>query len=114
MKRERFEIMFSNEDDTYDEPNATGSPERRLILAVLERAMLDLAGNNRKDSEEAEAWIFNPPTETPYPEFSFPWVCEQLDLDQTEISKQIKAMPKRGESRLAPWYLMRSEIKEAA
>lgn len=106
--------MFSNDDETYEEPNFTGSPERRLILAVLERAMLDLAGNNRKEVEEAEAWIFDAPLETPYPEFSFPWVCEQLDLDQETISEQIKAMPKRGDSRLAPWYLMRGDIKEAA
>lgn len=113
MKAEGSDSVSSNDDEfgIFDSPNLTGTPERRLILAVLERAMLDLAGNDKKEIAEAEAWLFDSP-EAPYPQFSFPWICEHLDLDHDDILKKIKMMPRRGTSRLAPWYLMRNEIAE--
>lgn len=108
-------------------PNATGSPERRLILAILERAILDYVGNDAKEAEEAENWLFSDSgdcgnrdendaedvddslSEVDLP-FSFPWVCQQLDLDACGISEQIRAMPKRGKSRIAPWYLNKAAV----
>ena len=35
-------------------PNMTGTPERRLLLAVLERAILDYVGNDEREFEQAE------------------------------------------------------------
>lgn len=92
-----------------DIPNQTGTPERRLILAILERAILDFVGNDQKEILEAEAWIFGDDDDAEnndnFMTFSFAWVCQQLDLDIEDIREKIRAMPKRGESRLAPWYL---------
>ena len=89
----------------FDRPNMTGTPERRLLLAILERALLDYVGNDQKEYEEATDWIFESLALETAIEFSFPWVCDQLDLDVGDIRSKIKQMPRRGASRIAPWYL---------
>lgn len=91
----------------YEEPNVRGTPERNLILAILERAILDYVGNDAKEAKRAENWIFD--SEEEFNEnltdnFSFEWVCQQLDLEPEKISRIIKEMPKRGKNRVAPWY----------
>lgn len=107
----------------FEIPNLTGTPERRLLLAILERAVLDLVGNDEKEAQEAEDWLFGEllSEETDIAQsrahhaamFSFPWVCDQLDLDQARISTKIRNMPKRGKNRIAPWHLAkRSEVLE--
>lgn len=98
----------------YEEPNLTGSPERNLLMAILERALLDLVGNEDRQVEDAREWFFgDEPEILMQEEFSFPWICEQLDLDTNKVAAQVKAMPKRGSSRIAPWYTMRSRQEEA-
>jgi hypothetical protein len=87
----------------FSEPNQTGTPERRLLMAILERAILDYVGNNEREVSEAEEWLFNGEECGEYT-FSFEWLCQQLDLDSGVIARQIRAMPKRGHRRVAPWY----------
>lgn len=102
-----FRLVPMIDQDAYtlfEAPNPTGSPERRLLLAVLERAILDYVGNDKKEVEQSEQWIFGDldnPTNSP---FSFPWLCRELDLDIFDIANKIRLMPKRGSSRIAPWY----------
>ncbi len=91
------------------EPNHTGTPERNLLLAILERAILDYVGNNEKDVSLAEDWIFGDLEEERIEEFSFPWICHQLDLDTSRIAEIIRQMPKRGDRRIAPWYFSKNE-----
>ena len=98
--------MFNLDVDSFTllpTPNFTGSPERRLLLAILERAILDYVGNDRREMRAAEEWIFSE-TDDRDGDFSFSWVCRQLDLEPGFVSSTIRAMPKRGKSRLAPWY----------
>ena len=96
-------------------PNHTGTPERRLLLAILERAILDYVGNDAKEAREASIWIFghsemqdnleeDADDEAKYDIFSFRGVCQQLDLNWQNIARIIKEMPKRGNRRVAPWY----------
>ena len=89
----------------FDSPNMTGTPERRLLMAILERALLDFVGNDAKECEESREWIFDALPNDSMLEFSFAWICQQLDLDITDIRNRIKAMPRRGTSRIAPWYI---------
>lgn len=98
----------------YDRPNMTGSPERNLLMAVLERAILDLVGNDPREAEQANDWLFGDLDNPTYDEFSFPWVCQELDLDHRNIAALIRAMPKRGNSRIAPWYLTRNYARQAS
>ncbi|MCB9029560.1 MAG: hypothetical protein H6619_00780 [Deltaproteobacteria bacterium] len=92
----------------FDVPNRTGSPERNLCLAILERAMLDFTGNDKEQSVAAKEWIFGDLSNPQYEPFSFPWVCLQLDLDLWKTVSLVKSLPKRGESRVAPWYMKRA------
>lgn len=96
-----------------DAPNLTGTPERRLLLAILERALLDYVGNDNKEYQEAEEWIFSPDDkEGEHGQFSFGWICEELDLDITDIRGKIRLMPRRGANRIAPWYLTKGYDKK--
>jgi len=90
-------------------PNMTGTPERRLLLAILERAVLDYVGNDQSELEHAEQWLFGDSGRSSCDFFSFSWVCEQLDLDSTSIAEKIRSMPRRGTRKVAPWYFMKSE-----
>lgn len=85
-------------------PNMTGSPERRLLLAILERAILDYVGNDPREVTEAEEWLFGHLESGRRHQFSFAWICEQLDLDTKKIAEKIKMMPRRGNRKVAPWY----------
>ncbi len=98
----------------FSEPNHRGTPERNLLMAILERAILDYVGNDQKELEQSTAWIFGDLEESNPTEFSFPWVCQQLDLDTMSIAETIKNMPKRGSRRVAPWYFDKQELREAS
>jgi hypothetical protein len=89
----------------FDMPNQTGSPERRLLMAIFERALLDYVGNDKREYEEAKEWLFEGMPNEQMIQFSFSWICHQLDLELDEIRKKIIDMPRRGASRIAPWYL---------
>lgn len=97
-----------DEFNLFEVPNLTGSPERRLLLAVLERAILDYVGNDKREVEAAEQWLFGELSEPTLEEFSFPWLCEELDLDMHSIAKMIYEMPKRGSRKIAPWYFAKT------
>ena len=75
----------------------------------MERAILDYVGNDPREAEAAAEWLFEDDNDeskrTPY---SFPWVCEQLDLNRRNITEMIRAMPKRGSRRVAPWYFSKA------
>lgn len=89
--------------------NLTGSPERNLLMAIIERAILDLVGNNALEEGRAKEWLFDDLEKPgPHGEFSFPWICEELDLDVEETVQKIRQMPKRGERRVAPWYFAKA------
>ncbi len=109
-----FPVIDTEAYSLIDEPKLTGTPERRLLLAILERSILDFVGNDQVEVQEARTWIFGdtPPENlqesyreyTNLTPFSFAWVCQELDLDAKNISSVIAAMPRRGNQRVAPWY----------
>jgi hypothetical protein len=103
--------MAEDGNHLFDMPSYSSSPERRLLLAVLERAILDFVGNDSRELDYASEWIFKSDSELEdgYPGkqdggFSFDFVCSELDLDPKRIRRCIQAMPKRGHHRIAPWY----------
>jgi hypothetical protein len=99
-----FTLSTNHENPFFDIPNFTGTPERRLLLAILERAILDYVGNIKKEIDEATEWLFNSLGHDSENMFSFEWVCHELDLNPSTILEKIRLMPKRGERRIPPWY----------
>ena len=72
-------------------PKSSGAinPERRLLAAVLQRAITDYLGGEGEVQESAREWLFgvDDPSET----FGFAYVCEALDFHQEELQKAISA-----------------------
>src|SRR5262245_48483212 len=66
------------------------SPCRRLVAAVLERALLDAVGPTSKqpDREDALAWIESDVEEP----FSFRWVSLQLGMDPDCMRSRVRRM----------------------
>jgi hypothetical protein len=102
--------------EVFGTPNLTGTPERNLLMATLERAILDYVGNQEAEANAAEEWIFADEGAESYTNdlFTFGWVCEHLDLEPAKIADVIRNMPKRGNRRVAPWYFKEDEARMCA
>ncbi|RME57466.1 MAG: hypothetical protein D6780_08380 [Candidatus Dadabacteria bacterium] len=117
MQRSNLKVGLSGETGgLFDVPNLTGTPERNLLLAILERAALDYVGNDPQERQAVVEWIedylknkdkIDHNGAVP---FTFVWVCKQLDLNPDNIARKILTMPKRGNRKVAPWYFLK-EIK---
>ena len=63
-------------------------PERRLLAAVLQRAITDFLTGDGDLRESAELWLMDDePTDAP---LSFRFICEALDLDLDSLRHAIK------------------------
>lgn len=62
-------------------------PEKRLLAAVLQRAVTDFIGGEGEVKEGARVWLMdNEPTDAP---LTFKFICEALDLDIVGLRKAI-------------------------
>jgi len=74
------EYTFLYEED--DPAIVAVSPERKLFLAILSRAVLDIIGENRKHRRQAIAWIKGSPGQ-----ITFQQICELFDLSGDRLLK---------------------------
>lgn len=77
-----------------DIPGAgTHVPEKRLLAAVLQRAVADYVTGDGDLREGAKAWLLHDePSDAP---LTFLFICEALDLDIESLRKAIKAQAER-------------------
>lgn len=69
--------------------NAGGfNPERRLLAAVLQRAITDFLTCDGEIRESAEEWLYGP--EDDDDSFGFSYICEALDFHQEELRKAVR------------------------
>lgn len=68
--------------------NGGFNPERRLLAAVLQRAIQDYLTCDGEVQESAEEWLYG--TEEAPNSFGFSYVCEALDFHQEELRKAIR------------------------
>lgn len=72
--------------------------EYGLLYAVLERAVLDYQGSKIGDKpppqlrEQAEAWLFCWVKDDVHEAFSFPWICEWLDLNPYVVKRTLRKL----------------------
>jgi hypothetical protein len=77
--------FWSNSDSP---PPGSSAPEKRLLAAVLQRAITDYVSGDGEVQEGARAWLFdNEPTDAP---LSFRFVCEALDLDPESLRSAVR------------------------
>lgn len=70
-------------------PDAIGSPEKRLRLAVLLNAITHLRrGSTHPAAEEAARWVRGE-VDAMHVSFSFHAICETLDLDADELARAL-------------------------
>jgi hypothetical protein len=63
-------------------------PEKRLLAAVLQRAITDYVSGEGEIKEGARIWLMDDePTDAP---LSFKFICEALDLDCESLRKAIE------------------------
>lgn len=84
----RYNIYERNHDE-FTLAARSAVPERKLLSAILRRAILDyVSGDGRRD--EAKEWLFS--RATVREAFTFPWICEQLDLNTALVIEAIKRL----------------------
>ncbi|MCB0309726.1 MAG: hypothetical protein KDD42_00745 [Bdellovibrionales bacterium] len=67
----------------------TQIPEKRLLAAVLQRAITDFLGGQGELRESARAWLLEEDCEDA--PLTFRFICEALDLDLESLRKAIFA-----------------------
>ncbi len=74
-------------------------PEKRLLAAVLQRAITDYIAGEGDLREQARIWLFDDElTDAP---LSFPFICEALDFEVPGIREAIQFQADSGGSLMA-------------
>lgn len=66
------------------------TPERELLIAVLDRAVLDYCGREGELHEKAKEWIFGGVDEDSL--FSFDSICYHLSIDPSALRQRVKTL----------------------
>jgi hypothetical protein len=72
-------------------PQSSQIPEKRLLAAVLQRAITDYLSGEGDMRDGAENWLFSD-DESDAP-LSFAFICEALDLDMDSLRVAIRVEP---------------------
>ena len=64
-------------------------PEKRLLAAVLQRAITDFVSGEGEVRAGAEAWLMGRIEEDTEVPLTFDFICEALDLDAAGLKKAI-------------------------
>lgn len=89
----RLRYNSNDQDKIQNSLVLRSSPERKLLGAVLERAIRDYVGQDDNQAKQARAWIFEQHIDPMvHDEFSFSWICEQLELNQRLVAAQLKKL----------------------
>lgn len=89
MPKPGEETIF--QDETIIPPPTISLPEKRLLAAILSRAIVDISGSSSLNPliiEHAHEWIFG--EYLPEIPLSFDWVCEELDLSPSALREAIR------------------------
>jgi hypothetical protein len=79
-------MKFWSNADTPGDNNQV--PERRLLAAVLQRAITDYLTGDGDLKESARSWLMDDePTDAP---LTFEFICEALDLDYRGLKEAIR------------------------
>lgn len=76
-------------------PRGSGgfNPERRLLAAVLQRAITDYITGEGDIRDSARDWLYA--SEESPESFGFSYICEALDFHEDELRKQIEFQSER-------------------
>lgn len=79
---------FTDVISTKEFGNNTGdSPEKELLIAILDRAVLDYCGREGELHDKAKEWLFSDPDFENA--FSFAAICDHLKLNPIAVRERI-------------------------
>ena len=84
--------LWSN--NTVPRGNSGFNPERRLLAAVLQRAITDYLTGEGELQESASDWLYGPDDSNEA--FGFSYICEALDFHKEELRKAIRRQLESG------------------
>ncbi len=64
-------------------------PEKELLLAILDRSVMDYHSKNSRLSKAASEWLFDEQDHCSTHAFSFNWICEYLSIDKQSLRGSI-------------------------
>lgn len=80
--------LWSNQN--VQKNNGGFNPERRLLAAILQRAIADYVFGEGELKESAYLWLFGSEEGEAMDTFAFSYVCEALDFHKEELRKAIQ------------------------
>lgn len=91
--------------------SSNSSPERRLLVAMLRRALFDFVGDNLADRRAAREWIFEGGRVSEH--FSFEWICLHLDIDSGLVKERLSSMKPGSVKASAHWFNEQEHLQAA-
>ena len=67
-------------------------PEKELLLAILDRSVLDFHSKNRRLSKAAAEWLFEDEECSESLAFSFGWICQFLSIEKESLRSSIRSL----------------------
>lgn len=64
------------------------NPERRLLAAILQRAITDFVSGDGELQQSAEEWLYSQDDDGET--FGFTYICEALDFHREELRKAVR------------------------
>jgi len=72
------------------------NPERRLLAAVLQRAITDYLTGDEELRASAHEWIYG--ADDPNETFGFAFICEALEFHKEELRKAVQRQFEQGQA----------------
>ena len=86
LKRDTRMKLWSN--NSVQKGNGGFNPERRLLAAVLQRAITDYLTGDGDLQNSAREWLYE--SDDVSDEFGFAYICEALDFHNEELRKAVQ------------------------
>lgn len=86
---ERNQLLSVDEEELFGVAEPL-SPERRLLHAILERAIRDYLAGAPEDVAQAEEWLNDDGEGSEDEPFSFRWLCDNLSLHPVQVRQRLQ------------------------
>ena len=109
-----FLSPFENSDtviiiapELFSPPDDKLTPEKRLLLAVLEQAIRDVLDRDKPYGKQAARWFFEDWGGDYNLPFSLSWICRHLDVDMHLVQQRVQEFIEQGIPREMAWAFRR-------
>lgn len=94
------------------EERSNRMPEHNLLIALLNRALLDYLGSGKEEHDLAAGWLYA--EEDAEEAFSYRWVCAHLGIEPDFLLGGVEMMREESNGRVKRWYLQRGKSEQLA